>query len=70
MMTMLAASLGQFPAALSHDIGSDSQRPLAIVIVGGLLAAMVFSLVFLPTAYTWFAGPGDHLPAAGEALED
>ncbi len=46
MMTMLAASLGLLPAALSHDIGSDSQRPFAIVIVGGLLAALVIS-VFL-----------------------
>jgi cobalt-zinc-cadmium resistance protein CzcA len=70
MMTMLAASLGLLPAALSHDIGSDSQRPFAIVIVGGLLAALVFSVVFLPTAYTWFAGPSDHLPAPDEALED
>jgi hypothetical protein len=38
--------------------------------VGGLLAALVFSVVFLPTAYTWFAGPSDHLPAPDEALED
>ena len=36
MMTMLVATLGLLPAALSHGIGSDSQRPFAIVIVGGL----------------------------------
>ena len=38
MMTMLVATLGLLPAALSHDIGSDSQRPFAIVIVGGLIS--------------------------------
>jgi cobalt-zinc-cadmium resistance protein CzcA len=40
MMTMLVATLGLLPAALSHEIGSDSQRPFAIVIVGGLIAAL------------------------------
>ena len=39
MMTMLVATLGLLPAATSHGIGSDSQRPFAIVIVGGLIAA-------------------------------
>ncbi len=53
MMTMLAACLGLLPAALSHDIGSDSQRPFAIVIVGGLLAALVISVFLLPTVYVW-----------------
>jgi len=40
MMTMLVASFGLLPAALSRGIGSDSQRPFAIVIVGGLIAAL------------------------------
>src|SRR5215469_10506488 len=53
MMTMLVATLGLLPAALSHAIGSDSQRPFAIVIVGGLLAALVMSIFLMPTLYVW-----------------
>ena len=64
MMTMLVATLGLLPAALSHDIGSDSQRPFAIVIVGGLISDLVMSIFLLPTLYVWFARRGDHLPAA------
>jgi cobalt-zinc-cadmium resistance protein CzcA len=62
MMTMLVATLGLLPAALSHAIGSDSQRPFAIVIVGGLLSNLVIGIFLLPTLYTWFAREGDHLP--------
>jgi heavy metal efflux system protein len=63
-MTMLVATLGLLPAALSHGIGSDSQRPFAIVIVGGLIADLVISVILLPTLYTWFANDDDQLPAA------
>ncbi len=70
MMTMLVASLGLVPAALSHGIGSDAQRPFAIVIVGGLLAELALSLVLLPAFYAWMAGPKDVLPdEAEEATE-
>ena len=62
MMTMLVATLGLLPAALSHGIGSDSQRPFAIVIVGGLISDLVMSIVLLPTLYVWFARSGDQLP--------
>jgi cobalt-zinc-cadmium resistance protein CzcA len=62
MMTMLVATLGLLPAALSHEIGSDSQRPFAIVIVGGLLSALTLSVVLLPTFYVWIAREGDTLP--------
>jgi len=62
MMTMLVATLGLLPAALSHAIGSDSQRPFAIVIVGGLIADLLMSIILLPTLYVWFAHPGDKLP--------
>ena len=55
MMTMLVATLGLLPAALSHAIGSDSQRPFAIVIVGGLLANLVIGVFLLPTLYVWVA---------------
>jgi cobalt-zinc-cadmium resistance protein CzcA len=62
LMTMLVATLGLLPAALSHGIGSDSQRPFAIVIVGGLTAALLLSIFLLPTLYVWIARPGDKLP--------
>ena len=64
MMTMLVATLGLLPAALSHGIGSDSQRPFAIVIVGGLISDLVMSIFLLPTLYAWFARRGDYLPEA------
>jgi heavy metal efflux system protein len=70
MMTMLVATLGLLPAALSHAIGSDSQRPFAIVIVGGLIAALAMSIFLLPTLYVWIAGDHDVLPATdGEFAE-
>jgi cobalt-zinc-cadmium resistance protein CzcA len=69
MMTMLVATLGLLPAALSHAIGSDSQRPFAIVIVGGLIAALIMSVFLLPTLYVWVAGERDVLPMAEEGFE-
>ena len=62
MMTSLVATLGLLPAALSHGIGSDSQRPFAIVIVGGLIAALVMSIFLLPTLYVWIGRERDVLP--------
>jgi cobalt-zinc-cadmium resistance protein CzcA len=62
IITMLVASLGLLPAALSHGIGSDSQRPFAIVIVGGLASNLLISIFLLPTLYAWFARPTDKLP--------
>jgi len=70
MMTMLVATLGLLPAALSHAIGSDSQRPFAIVIVGGLIAALIMSVFLLPTLYVWIAGETDVLPAAEGSFEE
>ena len=61
MMTMLVATLGLLPAAMSHAIGSDSQRPFAIVIVGGLIANLGMSIFLLPALYVWVARPGDVL---------
>jgi cobalt-zinc-cadmium resistance protein CzcA len=69
MMTMLVATLGLIPAALSHGIGSDSQRPFAIVIVGGLVSDLVMSIFLLPTLYVWFAGEDDVLPEAEAEFE-
>ena len=70
MMTMLVATLGLLPAALSHAIGSDSQRPFAIVIVGGLIAALLMSIFLLPTIYVWVAGERDVLPIAEGDFEE
>jgi cobalt-zinc-cadmium resistance protein CzcA len=67
MMTMLVATLGLLPAATSHAIGSDSQRPFAIVIVGGLMVDLIMSTFLLPTFYAWWARPTDHLPPAEAA---
>ncbi len=69
MMTMLVATLGLLPAALSHAIGSDSQRPFAIVIVGGLIAALIMSVFLLPTLYVWVARERDVLPMSEESFE-
>ena len=70
MMTMLVATLGLLPAATSHGIGSDSQRPFAIVIVGGLLAALSINVFLLPTLYVWIAGEGDVLPIPETEFEN
>jgi cobalt-zinc-cadmium resistance protein CzcA len=69
MMTMLVATLGLLPAAVSRAIGSDSQRPFAIVIVGGLISALIMSIFLLPTLYVWIARDGDKLPQVEESFE-
>ena len=53
MMTTLLAMLGLLPMALSHAIGSETQRPLAIVVIGGLVSATMLTLLVLPTLYLW-----------------
>src|SRR6202041_3585073 len=62
MMTMLVATLGLLPAAVSHGIGSDSQKPFAIVIVGGLSATLLLSIYLLPALYVWTSSEEDRLP--------
>lgn len=55
LMTAMLAALGLLPMALSHDIGSETQRPLAIVVIGGLFTATLLTLVVLPALYvSWF----------------
>ena len=55
LMTALLAMLGLLPMALSHEIGSETQRPLAIVVIGGLVTATLLTLVVLPALYVaWF----------------
>jgi heavy metal efflux system protein len=55
LMTALMAGLGLLPAALSHGIGSETQRPFAVVIVGGIISATVFTLLLLPMLYRFFS---------------
>ena len=61
MMTALVAALGLLPAALSNGVGSDSQRPFALVIVGGLLSRLLISILLMPALYLLVARPGDRL---------
>jgi heavy metal efflux system protein len=61
LMTGLVAVFGLLPAAFSHAIGSDSQRPLAIVVVGGMLGDLALGLFLLPILYGYFAKPEDVL---------
>ena len=70
MMTTLVATLGLLPAAMSRAIGSDSQRPFAIVIVGGLMLAMLMNIFLLPTLYVWVAGDHDVLPTPEAGFDE
>ncbi len=70
LMTMLVATLGLLPAATSHGIGSDSQRPFAIVIVGGLVMALMISVYLLPTLYVMCARERDKLPIADPGFQE
>ncbi|MDP3083625.1 MAG: CusA/CzcA family heavy metal efflux RND transporter [Rubrivivax sp.] len=55
LMTALLAMLGLLPMALSHAIGAETQRPLAFVVIGGLVSATLLTLLVLPTMYIWLA---------------
>jgi cobalt-zinc-cadmium resistance protein CzcA len=56
LMTAMLAALGLLPMALSHEIGSETQRPLAIVVIGGLFTATLLTLIVLPALYvSWFS---------------
>jgi Cu/Ag efflux pump CusA len=66
LMMVLVAMLGMIPAARATGIGSDVQRPLATVVVGGLLATLFLTLLALPSLYYLFAKlglkrPPDHM---------
>jgi heavy metal efflux system protein len=70
LMTGLLAMFGLLPMALSHDIGSETQKPLAIVVIGGLISATLLTLIVLPTLYVIFerrhhrGGPAKHSSTA------
>src|SRR5207248_9766589 len=61
MMTALVAALGLLPAALSHGVGSDTQRPFALVMVGGLFSRLLISVFLMPALYALVARPHDKL---------
>jgi cobalt-zinc-cadmium resistance protein CzcA len=56
LMTGTLAMLGLLPMALSHGVGSETQKPLAVVILGGLISATLLTLFVLPAVYLLFAG--------------
>jgi cobalt-zinc-cadmium resistance protein CzcA len=61
LITGLVACIGLLPAALSHGIGSDTQRPFAIVIVAGMISRLILGLYINPVLYALVARPGDVL---------
>jgi len=54
LMTALVASLGFIPMALATSAGAEVQRPLATVVIGGLITSTLLTLLILPTLYAWF----------------
>ncbi len=66
-MTCVVACVGLFPAALSTGIGSQVQKPLALVVVGGMLLAPIFILLVLPVLIQIFSRRHRGLPEAAEA---
>jgi cobalt-zinc-cadmium resistance protein CzcA len=61
MMTALVAALGLLPAALATGVGTDTQRPFAIVIVGGLITCLAIVIFLMPALYALVARTGDRL---------
>jgi cobalt-zinc-cadmium resistance protein CzcA len=59
-MTALVASLGFLPMALSQSSGAEVQRPLATVVIGGLISATLLTLIVLPVLFTYFNKPATH----------
>jgi cobalt-zinc-cadmium resistance protein CzcA len=60
LMTAMLAALGLLPMALSRDIGSETQRPLAFVVIGGLFSATLLTLIVLPVLYASWFGKSSH----------
>jgi cobalt-zinc-cadmium resistance protein CzcA len=66
-MTAGTTLLGLLPLLLATGTGSEVQRPLAVVVIGGLVSSTVLTLLVLPALYKWFAIDPD--PEAGETME-
>ena len=67
LMTSLVASIGFIPVALSHGTGAEVQRPLATVVIGGLVTSTFLTLLVLPTLYNWIEGRGERRAAREQA---
>ena len=70
LMTALVASLGFVPMALSHGAGSEVQRPLATVVIGGLITSTLLTLVVLPALYAWVEGRRENREVGSERQSD
>jgi cobalt-zinc-cadmium resistance protein CzcA len=71
LMTAMLAMMGLMPMALSHDIGSETQKPLAVVVIGGLVTATLLVLFVMPVLYVMFAQiKGRRRPHAAPAVPD
>jgi cobalt-zinc-cadmium resistance protein CzcA len=68
-MTSLTAALGLLPAAMANSIGSQAQKPLAIVVVGAMFITLFLTRYMMPVLYTFFPGPVGHGGTLGELVE-
>ena len=69
VMTSLTAALGLLPAALANSIGSQAQKPLAIVVVGGMLVTLFLTRYLMPVLYSFFPAPIGRARLENELLE-
>ncbi|HWE37646.1 MAG TPA: CusA/CzcA family heavy metal efflux RND transporter [Isosphaeraceae bacterium] len=69
VMTSLTAALGLFPAAIADSIGSQAQKPLAIVVVGGMIVTLALTRYLMPVLYSFFPGPLGHETGNEEIIE-
>jgi cobalt-zinc-cadmium resistance protein CzcA len=68
LMTALVASLGFVPMAIATGAGAEVQRPLATVVIGGIVSSTFLTLVLLPTLYQWIESRAERRPAQGESI--
>jgi heavy metal efflux system protein len=68
VMTSLTAALGLLPAALATSIGSQAQKPLAIVVVGGMLVTLFLTRYLMPVLYSFFPAPAGHTACERELI--
>jgi cobalt-zinc-cadmium resistance protein CzcA len=69
LMTALVAGLGFIPMALSHGTGAEVQRPLATVVIGGMITSTILTLFILPTLYSWLGARGEEVEENSVAIE-
>ena len=67
-MTSLTAALGLFPAAIATSIGSQAQKPLAIVVVGAMLCTLFLTRYLMPVLYSFFPAPAGHAECKSDLI--